>query len=87
MLRRSRCSDCVHYRYGNVFRKAHCDAYPEGVPFEIYMSRARLNEPCSATSDLTFKEDPRFAIKYGDCEDKDFDFNFDDLLSSFEETS
>lgn len=61
MLRFSQCALCVHYHWERSAGLRTCDAFPGGIPSEIYQNRVPHEQTYPGDNGITFEEDPNWA--------------------------
>lgn len=71
MIQTAQCLECRHYRRGSGVRGGSCEAYPQGIPREIYSNKVRHDVPYPGDNGIIF--DPAQL-------DPDAEFVFDESM-------
>lgn len=71
MIQTAQCLGCAHYRRGSKVRGGSCEAYPQGIPHEIYSNKVRHDAPYPGDNGIMFDPAPV---------DPDAEFVFDETM-------
>lgn len=58
MIQTAQCLMCSHYRHDSKVRSGSCEAYPQGIPREIYSNKARHDIPYPGDNGIMFDPVP-----------------------------